>query len=227
MKQALTIATALSAAACGGKSTDLEGIWTVDTWNQNPTSCADPGPDDSANHDPFLFVMMDNFLGYDFLGVGECPDPATCATAPEDESGLFSSYLLDKGSDSKGWTGTISYAFGPDDTNNCSGGVSNMTLTVDAGGAGITLREEDVDVASFAPRGDQCEPEDAAEAAETLPCTSLEVVHATFMAAFCPAAARRAARGRGAARGRARSEGRRRGRSARRARRARGSARRA
>jgi hypothetical protein len=185
MKHTLTLSIALAAAACGGASTDLEGVWTLDAWNANPASCADPGPDDLANHDAFLYVKLENLFGQDFLAVNECLDLGTCTTEATDEDvDIFSTFVFDKGSDSKGWTGTVSYSFGPDANNNCSGGASTATLTVDAGGTGIAIRDEDVDVPSFPPRGGMCEPEDAAAAAETLPCTSLEVVHATFTAAF-------------------------------------------
>jgi hypothetical protein len=185
MMHALTLTIALAAAACGGPSTDLEGIWTLDAWNANPASCADPGPDELANHDPLLFIKLESFFGQDFLAVVECPDPATCtADATDDDVDLFASFLLDRGSDSDGWTGTISFSTGPDANNNCSGGASTATLLVDAAGTGITIRDEDVDVPSFPPRDGMCEPEDAALAAESLPCTSLEVVHATFMAPF-------------------------------------------
>lgn len=184
MKHHASFTLALSLAACGGASTDLEGIWAIDAWNGNPTSCADPGADELANHDPYLFVMLDSLFGHSYLGVGECPDPATCATAGDEQSELFSSYFLDQGNDSKGWTGTISFSSGPDADNSCSGGVFRATLTVDAGGAAITIRDETIDVPSFPPRDGDCDPDDAAAAAESLPCTSLETVHATFSAAF-------------------------------------------
>jgi hypothetical protein len=179
----LTIAFA--AAACGGKSTDLEGIYALDAWNQNSASCADPGGDVLGLHDPNVFIALESFFGQTFLTVVECPDPATCAAEANEEDTLhLGQFLLDQGSDSKGWTGTTSFSFGPDVDNNCSGGVSKSTLTVDAGGLAVTIRDEEIDVPSFPPRDGECEPEDAVEASEDLPCTSLEVVHATFVSEF-------------------------------------------
>jgi hypothetical protein len=173
---------ALALAGCGGKSSDLEGIYTVDTWLQNQTACDEATATDvAATRAPMFYVKVDSFFGQDFLNVVECTDLADCqAMAGDDDTLHLGRFLLDQGNDDDGWTGTVTYSSGPDLSNVCSGGVSTATLTAD--GTGVQIREESIDVPSFAPRNDECEPDDAEAAAAGLPCTELEAIRGTFTA---------------------------------------------
>jgi hypothetical protein len=169
----------LALAACGGASSDLEGIYTVDAWNENPASCADPGPSTLANHDPLVFVQIESFFGQDFLAMQECTDPAACTTEANSESPhLFPAF--DQGNDDDGWTGSIAFSTGPDVDNNCSGSATFHTLTKD-GDTAFTVRFETRDV-TFAPTDGECPADDVADLARDQPCTELEVMHATFSA---------------------------------------------
>jgi len=179
----LTAALA-TVAACGSPSSKLEGIYTVDAWNSNPASCADPGMDISGTMEPLFYIKLDSLLGTDFINVVPCTDMTACSTMANDDGTIhLGHFILDKGNDKNGWTGTSSYAFGPDPSGSCMGGVSTAVLTAD-GDTAVQVRDETIDVAAFAPSGGECRTEDAEAAAATLPCTSLELVHGTFAADF-------------------------------------------
>jgi hypothetical protein len=177
----VTLALAGSLAACGGGGSALEGIYTPDVWTDNPSGCDAPGGDVLSLQDSFFYIKKESFLGTSFLNVVGCDSQADCAAMASDEETLhLGQFLLDKGNDDDGWTGTISYSFGPTG-GTCSGGVSEARLTTD-GETAVSIRVETKDVPSFPPRGDDCEPDDAVAAAEGLPCTSLETAHLTFTA---------------------------------------------
>jgi hypothetical protein len=177
----VTLALALALAACGGGGSALEGIYTPDVWTENQTGCDAPGGDVLSLQDPLFYVKKQSFLGTSFLNVVGCDNQEDCVAMAGDEETLhIGQFLLDKGNDGDGWTGETSYSFGPSN-GTCSGGVSIARLTAD-GETAVSIRVETKDVPSFPPRGDDCEPEDAVDAAESLPCTSLETVHMTFTA---------------------------------------------
>lgn len=172
-------AIAIFMTACGGGGSSLEGIYSVDAWNQNSTSCADAGASVLTTRDPFVYVKKESLLGYGFLNVTGCTGVDECTTMANDEETIHLGYFtLDKGNDDDGWTGTASYASGPDLDGMCVGGVSNATLTVD-GESAFAVRVEGIDV-TFTPSGGQCETDAAEAAAVGQPCVRLETMHATF-----------------------------------------------
>src|SRR5678809_728289 len=108
----VTIPAIFALAACGGGGSALEGIYTVDAWTSNPTSCADPGPSTIATHEPMVYAKKKSLFGQSFLAVDDCTDPADCSTgAAEQGIGYF---FFDHGNDDDGWVGTIVFESGPD-----------------------------------------------------------------------------------------------------------------
>jgi hypothetical protein len=175
----VTIPAIFALAACGGGGSALEGIYTVDAWTSNPTSCADPGPSTIATHEPMVYAKKKSLFGQSFLAVDDCTDPADCSTgAAEQGIGYF---FFDHGNDDDGWVGTIVFESGPDLDNMCSGGVVRATLTGDAGTA-FGVRSETIESAPFAPNGSECTTDDAEAAADGQPCARVETMHATFSA---------------------------------------------
>jgi hypothetical protein len=183
MHQHLIVASliALGTACGGGLSTDLEGVYSVDTWTQNATGCGAGGDDVTSLHDPLIYVKADSFFGADFIGAVGCPDPATCQAEAADDTISLGQFYFEEGSDDEGWIGRGGYSSGPGPDGMCIGGLNVLTMTGSAG-ASITLRDEFHEAAPFAPEGGECDVDTAMDNAATQPCASADEVHATFTA---------------------------------------------
>jgi hypothetical protein len=176
----LMIVGILALAACGGGGSALEGIYTVDAWNDNPASCADPGPSTIADHDPLVWVKKKSFFGQSVLSVDDCTDNAACGTDADSDS--LGSFFFDQGSDGDGWVSEFIISSGPDGNNMCGGAVIRNSLTADDSGMAFGIRVETIESAPYAATGGECSTDDAKAAAEGQPCVSLETMHATFTA---------------------------------------------
>jgi hypothetical protein len=174
---------ALVAGCGGGGGSALEGMYLIDAWNENQTSCADPGPSvlgDPLHGETVFYVKTENFLG-EFLNARACVDLAECQMlAADDETihlGTFGTF--EEGSDGDGWS-TL-FFFGttdPANTTQCIGFGSRDTLTAD-GENGVVLRLESLETPPFPMSGGDCADEDAEALAGSATCVSLEVVHGT------------------------------------------------
>src|SRR5258706_13099176 len=91
-------------AACGGALTDLEGVYTIDTWTNNTTSCAAEGPSVLATQsDKALFIKEQNFLGTKFINGVKCKDVAECQSKSKMDTIFLDGWSFESGSDSSGW----------------------------------------------------------------------------------------------------------------------------
>jgi hypothetical protein len=171
------------AAGCGGGGSELEGMYMIDGWNENPTSCADPGPSvlgDPSHGETVFYMKTENLFG-EFLNARACVDLAECQTkAADDETihlGEFGTF--EDGNDDDGWTTTFAFGFPDfDDPTMCTGTVSIDTLIAD-GENGVTMRFETIETPLYAMSGGDCTDEGAEAAAAGVPCTRVEVVHGT------------------------------------------------
>lgn len=169
---------------CGGMSTDFEGIYTIDAWNDNLSACDAEGPSVLDQREDIFYIKLDNFVGYEFVNVNTCADVAQCQEWAHDEDTLhIGEFSFDQGSDDDGWTTRVAFATDdPEVTTNCVADVRTAVLTGDA--TTVSIRIETVDTPSFPREADDCfyeEDERVFELAEGEPCVALETIHATFM----------------------------------------------
>jgi hypothetical protein len=175
--RAFLIAIACSAAACGSL-TDLEGVYTIDTWTQNSTACDVEGPSVAAINDPNFYIKIENFLGHEFVNVVECADVATCAAeAGDDETLHLGGWAFEDGSDDDGWRETTAFAFDMNGT--CTGSVRDTVMTSPASNT-VRIESRERDTQPFPATGGDCSDEDTLAAAEGQPCTTFEVTTATY-----------------------------------------------
>src|SRR5882762_3131982 len=124
---------AIAIAGCGGPLTDLEGVYTMDTWTDNPTSCAAEGPSVlSTMQDKALFIKEQNFLGQKFVNGVKCKDVAECQSKAKQDTIFLDGWAFENGSDSSGWTGTTVFASGSD---TCTGTVTDHVMTTPVKGS--------------------------------------------------------------------------------------------
>jgi hypothetical protein len=180
MRTALLV---IALAACGGSDslTSLEGVYTIQTHTQNPTSCAAEGTSTLPGSDPVLYIKSENFLGSKFVNVVTCNDVTECQTKARDDMTLnIGGFAFDKGSDSAGWTSHNAFGFLVQGM--CQGDVNDSTLT-NAGGS-IRIEARQIEAVPFAPTGMDCSDAATEAAAAGQPCTQLEVLTAMFTTDF-------------------------------------------
>jgi hypothetical protein len=171
--------TVLGATACGSDSlTGLEGVYTVSTWTDNPAGCTAEGPSVATDHDGFFYVKSESFIGSKFVNVPSCASVAECqAKASDDGTINLGGFAFEDGSDSAGWTTHNAFAFGS--SGSCMGDITDALMTSTNDGIRIESR-----TTMSAPFTGECTDEAAEAAAAGQPCTSLEVVTASFTADF-------------------------------------------
>ncbi len=177
---ALLLSSSIAATACGsGSLTDLEGVYSITTWTDNQSGCDAEGPSVAMGREPFFYIKSENFLGSKFVNVVNCADVADCQAKATDKDTLhLGGFAFEEGSDSSGWTAHSAFGFGSN--NMCMGDVSDVIMTSGDG----TVRIESRSTMS-APYTGNCDDDAAAEAAAAgQPCSSLEVVTATFNTSF-------------------------------------------
>ncbi len=182
MKRILALAL-VTVAACGGDDGSVyQGIYDVDTWTSNDTSCDAEGDDVLADQLRTIFYLKnENFLGYKFLNLKFCMDVADCEAMAGDASTIYAGeYGFDEGSDADGWRYEYFSGF-PNADDVCEGVYRVATMT---GPTDDTVRIEirDTEASGFAPDADDwCDDELGKQAAQGQPCTALEVFVATFL----------------------------------------------
>ena len=171
--------------ACGGGddggSTELEGIYQLESWTHNPDSCDGEGPasfeEDVYTH---FFVRFDSFFGEEFVAAVTCESLDECRTDAADDDTLFlGGFFFDAGDDDAGWTGDSS-VLSIGDTS-CTGSVFQATLT---GVPGESVRiDEETKTVTDVPLGeeDDCDNEAAYQQADGLPCEQLTVVTGSYL----------------------------------------------
>jgi hypothetical protein len=178
----ITTFTALAATtACSSGLTDFEGIYTIESWQENPAGCDSPG--DSvleSNLERAFYVKTETFF-VKFVNVVLCTDVAECAEMAGEDDTIFFGVVFDDGSDSSGWQ-SHSF-FGGNDPNQpdaCAGTLQRHRLSSPTDGT-VEIRTEEVEV-SGVPRDSDgfCDLDAAAAAAEGQPCVGLEVVSGSF-----------------------------------------------
>jgi hypothetical protein len=171
-----------SALACGEDGTALEGIYHVQTWTNNDTSCDSEGVSIIFDQGETIFyVKHENFIGEKFLNVNFCADLAECeADASEADTIHVGTYILDGGNDDSGWTST--WYSGSAQDNVCSGSLVETRLTGTAGTA-VRIETRLTAAGGFAPDGDGfCDDDDGEDAAQGLPCGDFTVIAANWLA---------------------------------------------
>lgn len=174
---AICVATA---AGCGDdKLSELDGMYELDSWTDNPDSCDAEGPaaleEGNTSH---FFVRNDEFFGQEFLAAVTCSDLQECRDMAAETDTLFlGGFLFDEGSDSSGWTGKSGFLGGE----NCDGEVQVATLTGEPGTA-VTIERRSYVVTDVALDSEgECDFDDAYAQAESQPCATLEVVRGTYL----------------------------------------------
>jgi hypothetical protein len=179
--------------ACGGDdeepeetglTTDLRGIYTINTWTENQAGCDAEGAsvlDMMSNKK--LAIKLTEFFGVDLLIAAPCADPTDCAEKAE--AGLFGGLfggaaLFDKGSDAAGWDGNGSSHI----INNgvCEGTYFTQRMEV-TGDKRVKVETKIFDTtfpAEGAGDAAECPLESAKKAAEAVPCKTLAVITATY-----------------------------------------------
>jgi hypothetical protein len=177
----IALALAATIGACGSDGTSLEGVYTIDAWNENTTGCADPGPSiREMQTDTHFYVQNDTFITQDIVIADLCASVDACRMQIDDDSiPLFAFGVYDKGSDDDGWTGRIGAVSELETT--CDGVQILTSMRQDA--TGIVLQHEltDVTYPKSSDPEDPCSFDDLYAAAESAPCTGLEVIHGVFL----------------------------------------------
>jgi|SRR5688572_30746502 hypothetical protein len=177
-----TAALALALAACGGGiSTDLEGIYEIDTWTSNSAGCETEGTSVLASQSQQRFYLRsESYFGADFLNVALCTTDTACATEAATGGIEFDGWAFEDGSDGAGWRGTFTAATVTG--GECQGPVSDDVLRSPADGM-LRIESRFRESRTFAPDGDGfCNSDDAIAAAAGEPCVRFDVVTATFAA---------------------------------------------
>jgi hypothetical protein len=178
--KALSVLALLCAVACGDEKSALQGIYVIDTWTENPDSCASEGASILEDQSETHFLVKDvEFFGLDLLILSTCIDLATCQERAANDDEIFLGFGFDSGSDSNGWRGSGAIVGGPVDGGDCSGEVSEFLLT-DVGEDRVRMETEYIPVDGV-PRDSEgfCSTDAAQEAAEGQPCERLEVLTGT------------------------------------------------
>ena len=175
MRGIAIVVMAIAAGCGGGIESDLEGIYRIDTWTDNPTACSE-GPSVLADRgDTALYLQAQSLLGTDFLNAETCADVPTCRTTAQGGNSFGLGFV--DGSDDDGWTGTGAQA-GGDGAGGCQGARRDFSLT---GATMIRIEIRTVTSQPFPEDGEGfCTTDAALDAAEGQPCTGLEVITATF-----------------------------------------------
>jgi hypothetical protein len=182
----------LSLTACGGDgedpedgglTTNLRGIYSIDSWTDNQAGCDAEGASVlETMSDKKLGVKMTEFFGVDILVAVPCADPTDCAESAN--AGFFGIFagaaLFGEGSDAAGWFGDGSSHSVTDGV--CEGNYFTQRMEV-IGDKSVKVETKTFST-SFPAEGSsadsECPLEAAKKAAEGQPCETLTVITATF-----------------------------------------------
>ena len=168
-------------AGCGSM-TELEGIYTIDSWTENTADCAAEGPSVLASRgDTGFYIREESFFGKDFVNAVRCTDMAECEMKASDSTINFDGWAFDSGSDGGGWKGATTFAGTGGANGQCTGTVDSYVMTSPASHA-IRIESQRRNAREFPPDSDGfCDTDAAVRAADGEPCIGLEVVTGTFV----------------------------------------------
>jgi hypothetical protein len=170
------------AAGCGGGGgSAFEGMYAIDAWNVNPTSCADDGPSvlgDGIHSETVFYVEKDSFLGSSFLNTYGCVDLADCQMKAAEDTVYISLDFpsFEDGNDDDGWSNV--FAYGDQDFTDptmCNGYIKTSTLIGDD--TSVTMRMETINTPQYPVEAGDCSDEGATAAGAGQPCSEVEVIH--------------------------------------------------
>ena len=176
----LCVLSLFLALACGDDQSKLVGVYVLDTWTENPDSCASEGASILADQgQTHLVVKQFDFFGLDILSASSCESLAECEEQLSSDALDLGGFNFEKGSDSKGWTGATVIAGGDPNGGDCSGQVRDFLMTATEAEA-VEIQTEVRSVSGFPRDSDGfCDTDSAQEAAEDVPCEALEVLTAS------------------------------------------------
>ena len=161
-----TLVLLLAASACGSDSTDLTGMYRVDS----AVGSMPCGTDEPLAMSPaFLKFAKDEFLGQSFFKFDECTDEAgtDCPTI----GGLFNGFFEPV---SNGWRGVVtSSSFGG---TSCS--LSYFEQTAILKGTKLVIEAKTLRDSVMIPEA-QCEPKEAEKRKDSMPCIEHSRMDAT------------------------------------------------
>lgn len=177
--KAWTALLVIGFAGCGGGGSAFEGMYMVDAWNANPTSCADDGPSvlgDGFHSETVFYIEKDSFLGASFLNSFGCETLAECQMyAAEDRIHIGGFPSFEDGNDDDGWINVNAYGVMDfNDPTMCNGYVKTSTLIGDD--TSVTMRMEIINTPQYPVEADDCNA-GAMAAGAGQPCNEVEVIH--------------------------------------------------
>lgn len=183
-----TIALVLALSiGCGGDDglTAFDGVYSIDTWTENPDDCNSEGASILANQtDMSFFVKDDEFFGVEFISVVQCPTVADCAAEAASDSINLSLISFEEGSDSSGWRGTGAFLGNDGMGSPCNGEVFVNLMTGPADDV-VRIEIEHKEVVDFPAEADgNCDTDVVLAQESSFPCTSLEAFEGSFAEAI-------------------------------------------
>lgn len=164
----------LVAVGCADESTtDVDGIYSVDTWTENFTSCDAEGASIKDQREPVFFVKYETLLDYAALNVRTCTDLAECQMEYADDGTLHVGRWGFENTED-GWTDQDVNA--SVQNGECIAWILNDRLTRH-GTDGVRVETRETRVAPFPPDSSgECSDEATLAAGAGMPCTHLEVL---------------------------------------------------
>lgn len=182
MTRGIALLVAAGAVGCSGELSTLDGIYEIRSWTESRDGCDAEGASILESRDePYFAVVEQEFFGTEYLWGNPCADLPACRELSDGDTVLLFGWTFPDGNDDDGWRGYAWSAYPLGDR--CGGLVVDLSLA-SAGDGAVRLERRSTDVPDFAPDDGECEPEDAAAAAEDLPCTGLEVLTAELLETF-------------------------------------------
>lgn len=174
----------LALAACGGNGkpggggrTDLDGVYAIQTWDENATACDSAGSSVLDQHaERGLMIKESMFVTIPVVDFHVCTDSTEC-NMQLDSPTLFLPYMAERGSDADGWVSDDD-GVPLDDNGVCHGEDTIATLT-STGSNTVAIRIEHRTVSGF-PRDNtnHCAYDGLVAAAKQVPCMKLETLTA-------------------------------------------------
>lgn len=183
MKIALLALALAVASGCGGDDgTAFEGIYSIDTWTENPDDCNSDGDSILADQTDTAFYLENaNFLGSDFVTGTTCADVDACAMDAAESDFVLLGFNFNEGNDTDGWeSGAGAFLSNDGQGGPCTGAVFLQFMSSPADGV-IRIETQNKEIVDLPAGSDgSCDTDVAIEMEPDLPCTSLEVIEGTF-----------------------------------------------
>ncbi len=193
----LALLSSLTLVACKDKSDDsgggsafadpassgFLGIYEMSSWTRNAESCDGAGDDQmAANAETHLLVQTAEFF-VTYLSATTCADQAACEADVGGYGSGWGSWSFFEGSDSAGWTGSVSYGY--EEEGACVASATIMEMT-GSPGADLQIESRTYALGDLGMDADGfCNlPDDPVAAADGKPCSGAEQVDASFVVAL-------------------------------------------